>query len=134
MPEDVDDLAGGGPKMTSMKRWKGLRALLTDAVEQGTSAVERVHRATAARPFDILDHIPGVAPGSRAVRLVHDVTVAGVYETIRQVNRVVGATLSTAIDVVEKAGAHPAGDATVERPDGDAMRDSTPAAAPATRP
>ena len=52
--------------MTSMDRWKGLRALLTDAVEQGTSAVERVHRATAARPFDVLDHIPGVAPGARA--------------------------------------------------------------------
>jgi hypothetical protein len=94
--------------MTSMDRWKGLRALLTDVVEQGTSAVERVHRATAARPFDVLDHIPGVAPGARAVRVVHDVTVAGVYETIRQVNRVVGATLSTAIEVVEKASASPA--------------------------
>jgi hypothetical protein len=120
--------------MTSMNRWKGLRALLTDAVEQGTSAVERVHRATAARPFDILDQIPGVAPGARAVRLVHDVTVAGVYETIRQVNRVVGATLSTAIDVVEKANATPADDATVGRPDSEATHDSNPAATPADPP
>ncbi|HEX4445283.1 MAG TPA: hypothetical protein VH044_01045 [Polyangiaceae bacterium] len=102
--------------MTSMDRWKGLRALLTDAVEQGTSAVERVHRATAARPFDILDQIPGVAPGARAVRAVHDVTVAGVYETIRLVNRVVGATLSTAIEAAEKASASPGDDGTAAPP------------------
>ncbi len=83
-------------------RWKGLRALLTDAVEQGTSAVERVHMATASRPFEILDKIPAVAPGARGVRLIHDATVTGVYETIRQVNRLVGATLSAAIDAVEE--------------------------------
>jgi hypothetical protein len=87
---------------TSWSRWKGLRALLTDAVEQGTSAVERVHKATAARPFGILEKIPVVAPVSDGVRLVHDATVAGVYETIRQVNRAVGATLSAALDAAEK--------------------------------
>jgi hypothetical protein len=95
--------------MTSVNRLRGLRALLQDAVEQGTSAVERVHRATAARPFDILDHIPPIAPAARGVRLVHDATVAGVYETIRQVNRLVGVTLAAAIDVygdeVERDGA-----------------------------
>ena len=89
---------------TSWSRWKGLRALLTDAVDQGTSAVERVHKATAARPFDILEKIPVVAPVSSGVRIVHDVTVAGVYETIRQVNRVVGATLSVTLDALEGAG------------------------------
>jgi len=91
--------------MSSMNRLRGLRALLQDAVEHGTTAVERVHRATAARPFDILDHIPPIAPAARGVRLVHDATVAGVYETIRQVNRLVGVTLSAAIDLYE----HPPG-------------------------
>ncbi len=89
--------------MSSLNRWRGLRALITDAVEQGTSAVERVHRATAARPFEVLDHIPPIAPGARGVRVIHDATVAGVYETIRQVNRLVGDGLAAAIDLVEKA-------------------------------
>ena len=62
-------------------------------VEHGTSAVERVHSATAARPFDVLDHVPPIAPAARGVRIIHDATVAGVYETIRQVNRLVGVTL-----------------------------------------
>ena len=90
--------------MANLKRLRGLRALLEDAVEHGTSAVERVHRATAARPFDVLDHIPPIAPASRGVRVIHDVTVAGVYETIRQVNHLVGITLSAAIDLYDDAG------------------------------
>jgi hypothetical protein len=102
--------------MSSMNRLRGLRALLEDVVEHGTTAVERVHRATAARPFDVLDHIPPVAPAARGVRLIHDATVAGVYETIRQVNHLVGVTLAAAIDLYdpespgpegERAGAHP---------------------------
>ena len=88
--------------MMTLDRLRGLRALIEDAVEHGASAVERVHRATAARPFDILDQIPPIAPGARGVRGVHDVTVAVVYETIRQVNRLVGATLSVALDVIER--------------------------------
>jgi hypothetical protein len=87
--------------MSSMNRLRGLRALLEDVVEHGTTAVERVHRATAARPFDILDHIPPVAPAARGVRLIHDATVAGVYETIRQVNHLVGVTLAAAIDLYD---------------------------------
>jgi hypothetical protein len=86
--------------MSSMNRLRGLRALLEDAVEHGTTAVERVHLATAARPFDILDLTP-IAPAARGVRVIHDTTVAGVYETIRQVNHLVGATLSAAIDLYE---------------------------------
>ncbi len=95
--------------MSSMNRLRGLRALLEDAVEHGTTAVERVHKATAARPFDILDLTP-VAPAARGVRLIHDATVAGVYETIRQVNHLVGVTLSAAIDLYDaETGATPAG-------------------------
>jgi hypothetical protein len=104
--------------MANMDRLRGLRALLEQVVEHGTTAVERVHMATAARPFDILAHIPPVAPGARGVRLVHDATVAGVYETIRQVNRLVGATLAVAIDVAEQvAEAEPPGAAEERGPE-----------------
>jgi hypothetical protein len=88
--------------MSNMNRLRGLRALLEDMVEHGTSAVERVHRATAARPFDVLDHEPPIAPAARGVRVIHDATVAGVYETIRQVNHLVGVTLSAVIDLCDE--------------------------------
>jgi hypothetical protein len=96
--------------MNGVERIRGLRALLEAAVDQGTSAVERVHRATAARPFDVLDHVPGVAPVARGVRVVHDATVAGVYEAIRQINHVVGVTLDAAIDLAEHAASEEPGE------------------------
>jgi hypothetical protein len=89
--------------MNNVERIRGLRALLEAAVDEGTSAVERVHRATAARPFDVLDHVPGVAPVARGVRVVHDTTVTTVYEAIRQINHLVGVTLDAAIDLAEHA-------------------------------
>jgi hypothetical protein len=90
-------------KKVKVDQLRGLRALLETAVEQGTSAVERVHRATAARPFAVLDAIPPVALPARGVRVVHDAILDTVYGSIRQVNRMVGGTLALAIDVIEKA-------------------------------
>jgi hypothetical protein len=89
--------------VTTFDRLRGLRALLEDAVAHGTSAVERVHKATAARPFAVLDEIPPLALPARGVRVVHDATVSVVYGSIRQVNRLVGAGLALAIDVAEGA-------------------------------
>jgi len=114
--------------MSSMNRLRGLRALLEDVVEHGTTAVERVHKATAARPFEVLDLIPPVAPAARGVRLVHDATVAGVYETIRQVNHLVGVTLSAAIDLCDPENGH--ADREPERTN-ESQTEATPAPTPA---
>ncbi len=68
------------------------------------------------------------------MRIVHDATVAGVYEAIRQVNRLVGVTLAAAIDVAEELrDADPTSDAAApsdaeeakeaEAPTGAARRD-----------
>jgi len=114
--------------MSSMNRLRGLRALLEDVVEHGTTAVERVHKATAARPFEVLDLIPPVAPAARGVRLLHDATVAGVYETIRQVNHLVGVTLSAAIDLCDPENGH--ADREPERTN-ESQTEATPTPAPA---
>jgi hypothetical protein len=88
---------------TEMGQLRGLRALIEQAVDQGTSAVERVHRATAARPFAVLEAIPPVAFPARGVRVVHDAILDTVYGSIRQVNRVVGGSLALALDAMEGA-------------------------------
>ena len=51
--------------MTDIKRWRGLKTLLTDAVEQGATAIERVHKKSSERPFEILK---AVAPLEEPVR------------------------------------------------------------------
>ncbi|HEY4116669.1 MAG TPA: hypothetical protein VGM56_02385 [Byssovorax sp.] len=88
--------------MTDWKRWRGLASLVEDAVEHGSRAIERVHRETAKRPFDLLEQIPVVAPPTRVVRVVHDAIVTLSYGGVRAVNRVVGAGVGLAIATGER--------------------------------
>ncbi len=88
--------------MKSLKRLRGLRALVQDVVEHGTTAVEEVHKATAARTFVVLEAIPPIATPARVVHTVHDVWLSGVYGAIRVCNKVVGKTLEIALDVAEE--------------------------------
>ena len=84
-----------------LKRLRGAMALLSDAVEHGASAIERVHLATAARPFAILESIPPTALVAKGVHVAHDAIASGVYGTIRIVNRVARSAVSIALDVAE---------------------------------
>jgi hypothetical protein len=94
--------------MDRLKRWRGLRALFEDAVEHGSRAVERVHLATARRPFGLIERIPGIAEPGHLVHEVHDLTVQTVYSSVRLVNRAVGAALDLTLDVIESARQEPA--------------------------
>ena len=93
--------------MTDVKRWRGLKSLVRDAVEQGASAIERVHLATAARPFAILAQLPALEEPVRGIQQVHDTLVASTYATIRTVTRAVDAVADIALDAVESAANAP---------------------------
>jgi hypothetical protein len=92
--------------MTDLKRWRGLRALVSDAVDHGASAVQRVHLATARRPFALLAHVPGLRAPVQAVHAVHDGVVSGVYDAIRVTNHVVGTTLDGVLELLDTGDAH----------------------------
>jgi hypothetical protein len=77
-----------------MSRWHGLKSLLEDVVENGSRAVERVHRESARRPFEILELIPPIALPVRGVRLIHDAVLTTVYEGIRLTTRALRAVTS----------------------------------------
>lgn len=89
-------------KKQSLSRVRGLAALLRDAVEHGSRAVEKVHLEIAKRPFTVLEHVPGIEAPSRAVHVVHDLTVQSVYGSIRLVNGLVGTTVEAALNAVEQ--------------------------------
>lgn len=88
--------------MKDAQRWKGLRALIGDAIEHGASAIERVHVATAKRPFDVMEQIPGIAEPVKGIHQAHDVIVSSTYEAVRLVNRAVGRALDAALDAVSE--------------------------------
>lgn len=89
--------------MSTLKRLRGLRALVGEAIEHGSKAVEEVHKATAARTFFVLEAIPPIAKPAKVVHIVHDASLTGIYGMIRVVNRVVGKSLDVAIDVAESS-------------------------------
>ena len=92
--------------MTDMKRWRGLRALVSDAIEHGASAVERVHLQTASRPFVVLEHIPVLGGPARTLHEAHDAAVSGVYAAIRITNRGVGEALDAALAAADTKDEH----------------------------
>ena len=83
--------------MGNKKQWKGLAALVAEAVSEGASSVERVHLAVASRPFDILEEIPIVSTPSSVVRVVHDLSTRATYASIRGVTRFVARAVDLAI-------------------------------------
>jgi len=87
--------------MADFRRLQGLRALVADAVEHGTGAIERVHLATAARPFAVLERIPPTAPVARGVHIAHDAIASSVYATIRATARAVNTAATVAIEMAE---------------------------------
>ncbi len=91
--------------MADLKQWRGLRALITDAVEHGASAIERVHLATARRPFAIIELIPGIDAPTRAIHQMHDAIVSNTYASVREVNRAVGTALDAVLTAMDDGSA-----------------------------
>ncbi|MBZ4422525.1 hypothetical protein [Myxococcus sp. RHSTA-1-4] len=85
-----------------MKRWRGLKALVQDVVDHGATAVEGVHRRTAAVPFRLLRKIRPLDAPVRRIHALHDLALSSSYAMVRLANRVVGKTVDVALDVLEK--------------------------------
>lgn len=84
-----------------MTRLRGLKDLVHDAVEQGAIAVERIHRSSAAKPFEVLRLIPTLDSPVGALQSLHDAALSGTYGMVRWVNRAVDGTLDVALDLFE---------------------------------
>jgi hypothetical protein len=84
-----------------VKRWRGLKSLVADAVEHGSRAIEKVQKETARKPFAILEAIPTISLPAKAVHVIHDALVTTTHIAIRTVNEAVSVSLDVAIDIVE---------------------------------
>lgn len=95
-------------------RWRGLSALIGDAVEHGSAAVERIHMATARRPFQIIEQIPPLAAPTKVVHEIHDAIVTSTYGQIRWWNGTVQKVLQAALK--DEPGAENPGPVAPEKP------------------
>jgi hypothetical protein len=88
----------------SIARWRGVIALVKDAVEHGSRAIERVQLDSAERPFTILEHIPPIATPTRIVHVAHDAGVKTVHGVIRGVTVAVATTADIVLARIESRG------------------------------
>ncbi|MCB9655985.1 MAG: hypothetical protein H6729_17805 [Deltaproteobacteria bacterium] len=86
-----------------MNRWKGLKDLLHEAIDKGSTAIEDVHTEIARRPFDVLEKVPPLRRPTQLVRVVHDIVVHGGYGAVRLANDVANAAAAKLIDTVGPA-------------------------------
>lgn len=90
--------------MTSMRKWRGLVALVADGVEHGSRAIERIQMETANRPFTLLEGlpIPPIAVPARVIHAAHDACVSSVHLAIRFVNDTARSTIDTALALADQ--------------------------------
>ena len=84
-----------------MEQLKGLVSLVQEAIENGATSVEDVHRSIASKPLDILSNIAPLEDAMDRVRQIQDETIGNVYETIRTVNAQVGEIAKDLLDKVQ---------------------------------
>lgn len=87
--------------MNVFSQWKGLSALVVDAVVHGSEAVERMQRGLVATPFEVLEQIPPLVGPMKLVRTVHDLALTTTHGTIRLTAKAVGTVVAAGIDLAE---------------------------------
>lgn len=85
-----------------MRRWRGLKALISDAVDHTTVLVEEGHESVSRSVTRALSVAPQLAEPVQTVDEVRRLTTKGVLGTVRAVNRGVEAIIDLGLDVAEE--------------------------------
>ncbi len=85
-----------------MRRWRGLKALIHDAVDRTTELVDEGHESTSRSVMRVLGATP-VAEPARVVDAARRVGTRGVLGTIRVINRAVEAVTDAGLDLAERS-------------------------------
>ncbi|MCP4124850.1 MAG: hypothetical protein GY751_24170 [Bacteroidetes bacterium] len=84
-----------------MEQLKGLVALVQEAIENGATTVEDVHRNIANKPLEMLRNVGALEGAVDKIQQIQDETIGNVYETIRMVNAQVGDIAKDMLDKVD---------------------------------
>ena len=69
-----------------MRNDKALSELIEDAVNQGATSVEEIHRSIADLPLTVLERLGLFERVTEEVRRVQEVSIGAIYDLIRDVN------------------------------------------------
>ena len=69
---------------------KALARFILDAIDEGATTVEKIHKSIADLPLKILEESELLRGPAKEVRRVQDNTIGAVYDVIRGINQRVG--------------------------------------------
>ncbi len=81
-----------------MEKIRGAKELVHDAVEHTTNIVEEAHESVARKTMSYLDLFPPIAPPAHLVNSARKLISAGVFASIRGVNRAVEVVTNVAVE------------------------------------
>lgn len=70
---------------------KRLADLVQEAVDEGATSAEEIHKSIADLPLEVLERLDVFKDAVEDVRKVQDASIGAVYDAIRQINREVTA-------------------------------------------
>lgn len=88
--------------MSTIRRWRGLKALVHDAVDATVDLVGEGHESTARSVRRVTDAVEPIAAPARAFDSVRRVSTLGVLSAIKLTNRAVEVVTDAGLDVAER--------------------------------
>ena len=85
-----------------MEQIKGLVTLIEEAIENGATSVEEVHRQIANMPLDALRNVEPLGSTVEKVQDIQDRTIGNIYDTIRMVNAQVSEMAKSMLDKADQ--------------------------------
>ena len=82
-----------------MRRWRGLKSLVHDAVDRVTDLVGEGHESTARTILRVTDRVPSISKRARAVNEIRRISTRGVLGSIKIVNRAVRVASDLGLDL-----------------------------------
>jgi len=85
-----------------MRRWRGLKSLVHDAVDHTADLVEEANASVARTAVNLIAQVAPLAGPARTVGALHGLATAGVVAAVKTVNRVVEDLTEAGIDLATR--------------------------------
>jgi hypothetical protein len=85
----------------TLLRIEAVKDLIQEAVDQGATTVEQIHKVIADLPFGVLEQSGLLDDTTSSVRDTSQRTIGGVYDAIRRINREIGELASHVLEAID---------------------------------
>jgi hypothetical protein len=87
--------------MSTLLRIEAIKDLVQEAVDQGATTVEQIHKVILDLPFTVLEQRGLLGDAASDVRDTGQRTIGSVYDAIRAINREIGTLASHVFEAIE---------------------------------